>query len=135
MPDGLPGGGTVPVAPCQYDHRLVMRSVPSAPLVGPFADRLLALDLPDLPPARRAEVVAFTARRVDGLPSVMRVGVLTIAAVLRVVLLVPGGGGVLRFLARTPLPLLGEYVRLIRSLGYAYVWETWPMTRPSGAAA
>ena len=33
-----------------------------------------------------------------------------------------------------PLPLLGEYVRLIRSLGYAYVWETWPQTRPTGAA-
>lgn len=111
-----------------------MRSVPSAPLVGPFADRLLALDLPGLAPARRAEVVAFTTRRVDGMPSVMRFGVLVIAAVLRPLLLLPGGG-MLRFVAKAPLPLIGEYVRLIRSLGYAFVWETWPDTRASGAAA
>ena len=25
-------------------------------------------------------------------------------------------------------PSLGDYVRLLRSLGYAYVWETWPDT-------
>ena len=112
-----------------------MRSVPSAPLVGPFADRLLALDLPDLPELRRSEVVDFTTRRVDGLPSVMRIGVLLIAALFRVLLVVPGGSAVIRFLARTPLPLLGEYVRLIRSLGYAYIWETWPETHPTGAAA
>lgn len=74
-------------------------------------------------------------RRVDGLPSVMRIGVLMIAAVLRVALALPGGAAMLRVLARTPLPLVGEYVRLIRSLGYAYVWETWPDTRPDGASA
>ena len=112
-----------------------MRSVPSAPLVGPFADRLLALDLPELDGARRAEVVAFAARRVDGMPSVMRLGVLVIAAVFRVLLLLPGSSALVRFVARVPLPLLGEYVRLIRSLGYAYVWETWPETQPTGAAA
>ena len=112
-----------------------MRSVPSAPLVGPFADRLLALDLPSLDRERRRDVTAFTVRRVDGLPSVMRIGVVAIAAVVRVLLLVPGSDAVVRFLARTPLPLLGEYVKLIRSLGYAYVWETWPDTRHDGAAA
>lgn len=119
----------------RYAAELVMRSVPSAPLVGPFADRLLALDFPALDPIRRHEVVRFAARRVDGLPSVMRLGVLLIAAVLRVALLVPGADAVLRFLARTSLPLLGEYVRLIRSLGYAYIWETWPDTRADGATA
>src|SRR6187200_1701318 len=112
-----------------------MRSVPSAPFVGPFADRLLALDLPDLPGERRAEVIAFTTRRIDGLPSVMRIGVLLIAALFRLLLVVPGGSAVVGLVARTPLPLLGEYVRLIRSLGYAYIWETWPQTRPTGAAA
>ena len=112
-----------------------MRSVPSAPLVGPFAERLLALDLPELDGRRRAEVVAFATRRVDGLPSIMRIGVLLIAALFRVVLLLPGSGVFVRFVARTPLPLFGEYVRLIRSLGYAYVWETWPDTQPTGAAA
>ena len=49
-----------------------MRPVPSAPFVGPFADRLLALDFPSLPGDRRAAAVAFTIRRVDALPSVMR---------------------------------------------------------------
>ena len=29
--------------------------------------------------------------------------------------------------------MLGEYVRLVRSLAYAYVWETWPDTAPDGA--
>ncbi len=41
-------------------------------------------------------------------------------------------------LARRPLPLLGEYVRLVRSLAYAYVWETWPDTtthRPPASTA
>jgi hypothetical protein len=110
-----------------------MRSVPSLPLVGPFADRLLAADLPALDDHRRAEVTAFTARRVDGMPSIMRIGVVCIAATVRVALAAPGGNSVVGFLARHPLPLLGEYVRLIRSLGYTYVWETWPDTRPDGS--
>jgi len=112
-----------------------MRPVPSAPLVGPFADRLLALDLPSLDAERRREVVAFTTRRVDGMPSPMRVGVVSIAAVVRALLLLPGSARVVHLLARTALPLVGEYVRLLRSLGYAYVWETWPGTRPDGAVA
>ncbi len=112
---------------------LVMRSVPSAPLVGPFADRLLALDFPALDPARRAQAIEFTIRRVDGLPSVIRFGVTVIAALFRGLLAVPGGDAVVRFLARTPLPLLGEYVRMVRSLGYAYIFETWPDTRADGS--
>ena len=112
-----------------------MRSVPSAPLVGPFAERLLALDLPDLPPARRTDAIRFATRRIDGLPSVMRIGVLLIAVLFRLLLLVPRSDSFVRFIARTPLPLLGEYVRLLRSLGYAYIWETWPDTLPTGAAA
>ena len=47
---------------------------------------------------------------------------------------VPGGRAVARFLVSKPLPLLGEYPRLIRSLGYAYVWERWPDTLPTGAS-
>ena len=111
-----------------------MRSVPSAPLVGPFADRLLALDLPGLDPSRRAEAVAFAIRRVDGLPSVMRFGVTVIASVVRGMLALPGDEAILRFLARTASPLLGEYVRLVRSLGYAYVYERWPDTRGDGSS-
>jgi hypothetical protein len=109
-----------------------MRSVPSLPLVGPFADRLLAYDLPGLDDGRRDQVVTFAARRVDGMPSVMRLGVFVIAAMVRVAMLLPMGAAVVRFLARHPLPLLGEYVRLIRSLGYAFIWETWPDTAPDG---
>jgi len=112
-----------------------MRSVPSAPLVGPFAERLLALDLPDLPASRRDDAIGFTVRRIDGLPSVMHIGVLVIAAVFRCILIAPRSDGFVRFVARAPLPVVGEYVRLIRSLGYAYIWETWPDTRPTGAAA
>ena len=111
-----------------------MRSVPSAPLVGPFADRLLALDFPALEPARREQAIAFAVRRVDGLPSVMNLGVILIAALFRGLLALPGNDAILRFFARTPLPLLGEYVRLVRSLGYAYIFETWPDTRPDGSS-
>jgi hypothetical protein len=109
-----------------------MPSVPSFPLVGPFADRLLAVDLPALDDDRRAEVTVFAARRVDGMPSIMRIGVFVIAAIVRAAMLIPGGNAVVGFLARHPLPLLGEYVRLVRSLGYAYVWETWPDTLADG---
>lgn len=117
----------------RYAGALAMRSVPSAPLVGPFADRLLVHDLPGLDASRRRQVVAFTARRVDGLPSVMHLGVLLIAAVVRGLLALPGSSFLVSFLARTALPLLGEYVRLVRSLGYAYIWETWPDTLPDGS--
>jgi hypothetical protein len=115
----------------RYDGAVVKRSVPSAPLVGPFADRLLRLDLPELDAARRDEVVAFTCRRVDGLPSVMRLGVVIIAAVFRGGLAV-GGDALVRVVSRLALPLVGEYVRLIRSLAYTYIWETWPDTSPLG---
>lgn len=115
-----------------------MRSVPSAPIVGPYADRLLALDLPDLPADRRDEVVEFVARRVDGLPSVMHLGVLLLGVGFRLALAMGGafangGDRVVRRLSSLPLPLVGEYSRMIRSLGYAYVWETWPDTTATGA--
>ncbi len=38
-------------------------------------------------------------------------------------------------LAGHPLPVVGEYVRLLRSLAYAYVWDTWPDTSVTGRAA
>jgi len=112
-----------------------MRSVPSAPLVGPFADLLLERDLPSLEPSRRDLVVTFVIRRVDGLPSVMHLGVLLIAALVRLALALPWQQPVIGFMSRTTLPLLGEYPRLVRSLGYAYIWETWPDTAPDGASS
>jgi hypothetical protein len=110
-----------------------MRQVPALPVVGPFADRLLAADLPDLPRRRRAEAVAFVAHRVDTLPSFTRIGVLAIAGAVRVLLALPGGWAATRMLMRLPLPLVGEYPRLIRSLSFAFVWERWPDTGSTGA--
>ena len=49
-------------------------------------------------------------------------------------LIFPGGTIILGFVARRPLPLAGDYVRLVRSLGYAYVWDAWPDTSPDGSS-
>ena len=101
--------------------------------VRPFADWLLARDLPGLGDERRRDAVGFVARRVDGLPAPMALGVGSIAMVVRVLLAAPGGRAVVGFVAARPLPLVGEYVRLVRSLGYAYVWDAWPDTRSDGS--
>ena len=110
-----------------------MRQVPALPVVRSFAERLLALDLPDLPPPARREVIAFIAHRVEALPSFTRFGVLTLGYVFRTILAVPGGWSVARIVMKLPLPLVSEYPRLMRSLAFAYVWEHWPTTTPTGA--
>ena len=107
--------------------------VRAEPLIARFADRLLATDLPELPAARRGEAVCFVVRRVEKLPSVTRAGVLALGAAYRALLVLPGGARLTRALADHPLPLVGDYPRLIRSLAYAYVWERWPATGASGA--
>lgn len=112
-----------------------MPQVPALPVVGSFAERLLAADLPDLSPGQRREVVAFIAHRVDTLPSFTRFGVLVLGSVFRVLVAVPGGWGIAKILMKLPLPLVAEYPRLMRSLGFAYIWEHWPTTTPTGAAA
>jgi hypothetical protein len=103
-------------------------------IVGPFADALLAADLPDLSSERRSEVVRFVERRTLTVPSLTRFGVTVIGLFYSTLLRVPGGHVAIRFLVSRPLPVLGEYPRLIRSLGYAYIWERWPDTLPSGAS-
>lgn len=110
-----------------------MRQVPALPIVGPFADRLLAADLPDLANGDRKDVVAFIAHRVDSLPSFTRFGVLLLGYVFRLLVTLPGGWAIAKILIKLPLPLVAEYPRLIRSLGFAYVWEHWPATTPTGA--
>ena len=110
-----------------------MPAVRSSPIVAPFADRLLASEVPALGRHQRAEVVAFVARRVDGLPGYIRFGVTIIGGSYRVLIALPGGWRIARALAARPLPLLGEYPRLVRSLGYAYIWERWPQT-PTGTS-
>jgi len=110
-----------------------MRPLP-APPVAPFAHRLLSDDLPDLADDRREAAVAFVERRVATLPSVMRLGVSVLAVVFRAILALPGGWRIARAVLALPLPFVPEYPRLVRSLAYAYVWETWPTTSPTGAA-
>ena len=68
------------------------------------------------------------------MPSLTRFGVTAIGMLYRTLLVVPFGTTAIRLLVARPLPILGEYPRLIRSLGYAYVWEHWPDTLPTGAA-
>ena len=102
-------------------------------IIGPFADLLLAADLPQLPVERRAEVVRFVQQRVNLVPSFTRFGITVIGLLYRALIAIPGGRRTAQLLASRPVPVLGEYPRLIRSLGYTYVWEQWPDTRPSGA--
>ena len=72
---------------------------------------------------------------VTGLPDFTRLGVFAIAAAVRLVMALPGGWGLARRLVALPLPLVGEYPRLVRSLAWAYVWEHWPSTGPTGGTS
>lgn len=102
--------------------------------VARFADGLLETDLPLLTDDRRRETVEFIGRRVRVLPSITRFGVLAISGVVDAAGVIVGHGRVRRFVTRLPLPLLAEYPRLVRSLGYAYIWETWPDTNVDGGS-
>ena len=61
--------------------------------------------------------------------------VLVIAVAVHALGLVVGHARARRVVLALPLPLLSEYPRLVRSLGYAYVWETWPDTAVDGGRA
>jgi len=98
-----------------------------------FSDHVVANDLPALPADRRAETVAFAGRRIAMLPSPIKLGVGAAAILVDGLGRVMGPRRLVRLLAARPLPVLGEYVRLVRSLAYAYVWDTWPDTEPDGA--
>lgn len=111
-----------------------LRPVPLTRFVEEFTDRLLVVELPALPADRRVETVAFTARRVAALPSPMRVGLTVVATGVAGAAKLAGLGRITRVLSGRSLPVLGDYVRLVRSLAYAYVWETWPSTAADGAA-
>lgn len=111
-----------------------MPHVPALPVIGSFAERLLLSDLPDLEAARRKAVIDFIAHRVDHLPSFTRFGVIVLGSMFRLLLALPGGFSIARIVIKLPLPLISEYPRLVRSLAFAYVWETWPSTTPSGLA-
>src|SRR4051794_20762337 len=80
-----------------------------ARIVGPFADVLLAGDLPDLAPDRRAEVVRFVERRAASVPSFTRFGVAMIGLLYRLLMAAPGGNRIVGVLSARPLPIVGEY--------------------------
>ena len=100
---------------------------------GVFADRLLTIELPDLPDDRREPTVAFVCRRADEVPTPLRLGIAGLSLGVGGAARVLGYERVTGALRDTPLPLLGELARMVRSLGFAYIWETWPMTGPSGS--
>ncbi|MDQ3469605.1 MAG: hypothetical protein M3487_07560 [Actinomycetota bacterium] len=112
-----------------------MASFPPPGPIAAFTEQLVSHDLPGLPADRRHAVTAFTVRRVAGLPTPMRLGVGIVATAVDGGSRVFGRRRMTGFLAAHPLPLFGEYVRLVRSLAYAYVWETWPATAVDGQPA
>jgi hypothetical protein len=102
---------------------------------GVFADDLLAAELPELPVERRTETVAFVCRRAAQIPTPLRLGVIVLTIAVGSAHRLLGRSRTTSFLRRTSLPLVGELARLVRSLGFAYVWETWPATTELGAPA
>ena len=100
--------------------------------VARFADGLLSNELPLLTDDRRREAIDFIGRRVHVLPSFTRFGVLVIGRFIDVAGVIIGHANVRRLVTTLPIPLLAEYPRLVRSLGFAYVWETWPDTTVEG---
>lgn len=101
---------------------------------GRFADDLLTIELPDLAPDRRAETVAFVCRRAAQVPTPLRLGIVALAVGTGAARRLVGTSRTVAFLRGTSLPFVGELSRLVRSLGFTYVWETWPSTTASGAA-
>lgn len=104
---------------------------PPPTVVSSTCTTVLAHDFPGLPTDRRRIVADFVASRLAVLPGPMRLGVTIIAHLIGALGTIGGERAVVR-VSSLPLPLVGEYFRLLRSLSYAYVWETWPDTAPSG---
>lgn len=109
------------------------RRVRTPSTVARFAEGLLAQELPLLSDERRRETIDFIGRRVHVLPSLTRFGVLAIGRCVDIAGMVFGQSNVRRLVTTLPIPLVAEYPRLVRSLGFAYVWETWPDTTVDGA--
>lgn len=101
---------------------------------GRFADRLLAIELPDLPEMRRVATVRFVCRRANQVPTPLRLGVTALSFAAGACERILGSDRTVQLLRATSLPFVGELARMVRSLGFAFVWETWPQTSPSGAA-
>jgi hypothetical protein len=108
-------------------------SPPPSSAVERFAETLLASDLPGLTDDHLRRTAEFIERRVRVLPSITRFGVRVIGGTVDILGRSIGQQSALTAVTTLPLPLLAEYPRLIRSLGYAYIWETWPDTAVDGA--
>ena len=108
-------------------------SPPPSSAVERFAEILLASDLPGLTDDHLRRTAEFIERRVEVLPSITRFGVRVIGGTVDLLGRSIGQQRVLTVVTSLPLPLLAEYPRLIRSLGFAYIWETWPDTAVDGA--
>lgn len=91
------------------------------------------IELPDLPTDRRTETVAFVCRRAAQVPTPLRLGIVALALGTGAAQRLIGTSRTVTFLRGTRLPFVGELSRLVRSLGFTYVWETWPSTTESGA--
>jgi hypothetical protein len=102
---------------------------------GLFADRLLTLELPDLPPTPRLETVEFVCRRARQVPTPLRLGIVVLAVGMGLAQRLVGVERTTEFVRHSTLPFVGELPRMVRSLGFAFVWETWPDTSPTGAPA
>jgi hypothetical protein len=113
----------------------VSRQLTSDGALGLFADRLLTIELPDLPHPAHADAVAFVCRRANQMPSPLRIGLVLVCTGVALGQRVAGIDRTTRFLEGSQLPLLGELPRMVRSLAFAYIWETWPDTSPSGVPA
>jgi hypothetical protein len=100
---------------------------------GLFADRLLSLELPALPDSSRSETVDFVCSRAEQTPSPLRAGVIVLSCGVAFGQRLLGVDRTTRLLRGTSLPLVGELARMVRSLGFAYIWETWPHTLPTGS--
>lgn len=100
---------------------------------GLFSRRLLSVELPELPPARRDDTVAFVCRRAAQTPGPLRAGLITITTGVGLAERLIDPERLTALLRATSLPLVGELPRMVRSLAFAYVWETWPATHPDGA--
>ena len=92
-------------------------------------------ELPDLAGDRRAETVAFVCRRAAQTPTPLRLGVIALSLGAGASQRLFGTPRTVSFFRGTSLPFVGELARLVRSLGFTYVWETWPATNESGGSA
>lgn len=100
---------------------------------GRFARRVLSVELPELPADRLDESVAFVCHRAAQTAGPPRLGVIVLAALVGASERVVDPATSTAWLRTTTLPFVGELSRLVRSLAFAFVWETWPDTRPTGA--